>query len=197
MTFWPWIPFAELLIFVGWQGQQPEAMSFKHIKDLKWGEERILSSSSTSTQLCALFPSGWMKSLLSSHIPYSLFKKRFYILHLAFQLNECWSGVHFLWTAAKCSHWWGKQAEKNSSISMLTELSALSFLISVLIINTNKTYGHITLFILIRPFKTKSLCWTFWHLRTKWALIKSQSDFGGQLVVLLPPDSQSICLSRF
>lgn len=156
-----------------------------------------MSSSSKSTQLCALFNSRWMKPLLSPHIPYSLFKKRFYILHLAFQLNECWSGVHFLWTVAKCSHWRGKQAEKTVQLVCSPNSQPFLFLISVLIINTNKTYGYITLFILIRPFKTKSLRWTFWHLRTEWALIKSQSDFGGQLVGLLPPDSQSIRLSQF
>lgn len=137
----------------------------------------------------------WMKPLLSSHIPYSLFKKRFYISHLAFQLKEllvrCTFPLNWCKVITRKTNW------RNCPISMLTELSALSFWISVLIINTNKTYGHITLFILIRPFKTKPLRWTSWHLRTEWALIKSQSDFGGQLVGLLPPISKSIRLSQF
>lgn len=104
------------------------------------------------------FVRGGIKPLLSSCILYSFLKKEWlYILYPALQLSECPLGVYFLLNGCKIFTLQGKQAEKKCSISMLTELSALSFLISVLIINTNKTYGHITLFILIWSFKTKLL----------------------------------------
>lgn len=121
---------------------------------------------------------------LSSYILEALFKKLFYVLYPAFQLNECSSGVHVLLNCCKMLTLKRKTSWKECPISMLTELSALSFLISVLIINTNKTYGHITLFILIRSFKTKSLCWNLTtfedrmssHQISKW-LWRSVSGF--------------------
>lgn len=77
-----------------------------------------------------------------------------------FQLNEYSSGVYFPLNCCKIFTSTGKGRWKKCPISMLTELIALSFEISVLIINTSKTYGHVTLFILIWSFKTRSLCWT-------------------------------------
>lgn len=100
------------------------------------------------------------KKPFSPWILFFLFKC-FYILYLLFQLNALFFRFIFPFKLLqKYSHWQGKWAEKKYLISMLTELSALSFLISVLIINTDKTCGHITLFILIWSFKTRSLRWT-------------------------------------
>lgn len=80
-------------------------------------------------------------------------------IYSGFLLNAYSSGVYFPLNCSKIFTLTGKTSWKKCPISMLTELSALSFLISVLIINTDKMCGHITLFILIWSFKTRSLCW--------------------------------------
>lgn len=62
-------------------------------------------------------------------------------------------------TAAKYSRW-QNELKKVSKLVCLPNSQPFLFLISVLIINNDKRYGHITLFVLIWFFKTRALCWT-------------------------------------
>lgn len=179
------------------KGRHPGAVTFKHLKDLKRGESKIYPLvSNESSFLCSL-----SIKVRSHYLPVfsNLFLKCFYILKCkttSFPVECIILQVYtsFL-TASKYSN---RQRNELKSIQLvcLPNFSPF-FLISVLIINTDKMCDYITLFILILSFKTGSLAEPLWHLRREWALIKSQSDFGGQLVGLLPPDSQSTCLSEF
>lgn len=127
---------------------------FKDTKDLKWEEGRILFSRITSTQLCALCYSRWREALVVFlHSFFFLFKLMF--LHFVLRIPvEClFFRCIFPFELLQSIHIDRKTSWEECSINMVTELS-------VFIINTDKICGHVTLFLLIWSFKTRSLCWT-------------------------------------
>ena len=143
------------------KGRHPGAVTFKHLKDLKRGESKIYPLvSNESSFLCSL-----SIKVRSHYLPVfsNLFLKCFYILKCkttSFPVKCIILQVYtsFL-TASKYSN---RQRNELKSIQLvcLPNFSPF-FLISVLIINTDKMCDYITLFILILSFKTGSLCWTF------------------------------------
>lgn len=142
------------------KGWHPGAVTFKYIKDLKRGERKSILWYQINPIFCALCQSRWEVIIsLYSLIIFNVFTF-WNVKQPVFQLNALFCRYILPFELLQNIQIDRENEQKIVQLVCLPNFNPF-FLISVLIINTDKMCGYITLFILILSFKTGSLCWTF------------------------------------